>query len=229
MPHWSLQTSFCNVLPNRTAPKSSPQILVFSQAFSTIRCPCKVNSHSCKDHGQEKLPWELLSFGRSSELCNADYYRRQVIFSVLSNSSHWGKKTGQHFISITKGRREDSIEREPFCQRAMASLFGTVSRGTRINISCLQLLWVGRGKSDSSRQSQEYSQTRSTAPLQARPSLFAQTKWRGRTRSSNKYLIIALISNCNFTVEGEQCLCLLQTWAWLLDLNFVGFWRFNSC
>lgn len=78
-------------------------------------------------------------------MCNADYYRRQVIFSVLSNSSHWGKKTGQHFISITKGRREDSIEREPFCQRAMASLFGTVSRGTRINISCLQLLWVGRG------------------------------------------------------------------------------------
>lgn len=141
-------------------------------------------------------------------MCNADYYRRQVIFSVLSNSSHWGKKTGQHFISITKGRREDSIEREPFCQRAMASLFGTVSRGTRINISCLQLLWVGRGKSDSSRQSQEYSQTRSTAPLQARPSLFAQTKWRGRGRSSNRYLIITLISNCNFTVEGEQCLCL---------------------
>lgn len=138
MPRWSLQSSFCNVLPTE-----QPQILVFSQAFWKTRCCCKVHSHNCRDYGEEKLPWELLWFGRSSELCNADYYRRQVIFSALSNSSHWGKKTGQHFISITEGMREDSIEREPFCQRVVASQFGTVSRGTRINISCLQLLLGG--------------------------------------------------------------------------------------
>jgi len=34
---------------------------------------------------------KTLSFGRSSELCNVGYYKRRVIFSVLSNNCHWGK------------------------------------------------------------------------------------------------------------------------------------------
>lgn len=189
MPRWSLQTSSCNVLPTEQPPNTG----VFRQAFSKTRCCCKVHSHNCiKTMGRKSCLESLLWFGRSSELCNADYYRRQVIFSALSNSSHWGKKTGQHFISITKGMREDSIEREPFCQRGMASQFGTVSRGTRINISCLQLLLGGAGmcqsrsgKSDSA-SGINTRQTRNTAPLQTRSDLFAPTKWRGRGKRSDK-------------------------------------------
>jgi len=45
-----------------------------------------MGKNSCLERGKKTI-----SLGRSSELCNADYYRRQVIFSVLSNSSHWGK------------------------------------------------------------------------------------------------------------------------------------------
>lgn len=82
--------------------------------------------------------------------------------------------------------REDSIEREPFCQRVMASLFGTVSRGTELTSAVYSCSWVGKGcaraarsgKSDSARRINT-DQTRNAARLQTHPNPICSDKMQG--------------------------------------------------